>query len=706
MRASSGFVVVSWLFGGLLATGCGSAEDSDFSPLNRIPVPLGGSIGGWKLQPASSQTPVLTSFVFDAGRIHTSIAGSAHYSARSTSASGILSLVELRRSPLEGFAWTSRNLGTSRLGARLQESTLAFQGIAVHDVQLKELREANGKTWATGKLPGFALDASALANIEVLPFLLDAQAAREAAADSLQWSAGRFHSAEKRYVAHADHLEPAWLFLASAVSEDDASGPARVLVDAQSGEVLEIIPLSLGLSANAWLYHENRVVTTTRQLLPLTDLSGDGLRLESNTFSVVNCHGTDPVRSTSNCNHAAAGVAGSGDSVTYDYQFADERYDEVLGYYAMAWAWDRNVLLRNEPGLSSGFADSWTAEGTRSTLGIPSGKKFVVYTRSIAKTSSGSSTSQNAQCYPWGFTGNSTPVMVVGTGCETSSCAGVLRFLGKDTDVYMHEFHHHIIARSLKVFSGETLALHEALADFFTYVVTDDEHPVIAESIMDGGLRHGTVSGKISDYYDASQGRSGEVHTVGQFVSSVLWELRQRLGYFRFVPGENPIFIADKVVWDAVDLLSQAETFYGFIAGLGKSADAFAAANGFDPIALKREIYSVFAARGFIDAPGADGSLPAPSVYITGDNPSAPPSSAVSNNPAGNGTSQKKKSLCGVIVQNGLSQAQQRALDFASALAFALAAFAPLLFALGRRTAQRAMVRVRVRDSEPRPPAP
>lgn len=674
-----------------ITAGCGGAELD--SPLTG-PIVFGPKTGGLRIDPISTQLPELTSFVMENRKLFTSQRGMFGYNQRSVSAATPRDFVDLKSSPIFGFEW-KRTAGNSEMG----EYRLFFQGLPIRRAQVKEAN-LNGEPWAIGAMPSFLLDSTHLALVDFTPHELSQDAALLTAANITGWDAWRFHSGEAAFFAHPSRLEPVFVFKVSAEESEDGQPPLPVelVIHGVSGEILETSPLALNLNAQARLHFENKAISPTRSLVDLHNLVGTGEALTSDTFHIVNCQGIDPSISSAGCTQTATGTD-TGDGTVYDYDYDDEEYDEVLGYFALDWAWQWNSFIREQPGLSAGRMDTWSASSTRSTLGIASNQKITVFTRSVAKTSGGTSTSQNAQCYPWGFRGDSAPVLVIGTGCETSACTG-LRYLGKDSDVFMHEFHHHIVARTLTVFSGETLALHEGLADFLTYATTQNN--IIGEGILDGGLRSGDMEGVISQYYNVSLGRVGEVHIIGQFLSSVLWDLRAQLGIFKVSSAPNGrSYVADKVIWDSIDLLTQAETFYGFIAALGKSAEAFAIANGMEPIALKRVVYSVFAARGFISEPDSAGTLPAPTVYITGGDSST--NTAAAYNPpisqASTSSSSKNKSWCGVIAGN---HQHDNALRFASSLAFLLAMFAPLLVGAAEKAAKaRARVRVPVRVHPP-----
>ncbi|RZA10831.1 MAG: hypothetical protein EOP10_34115, partial [Proteobacteria bacterium] len=63
--------------------------------------------------------------------------------------------------------------------------------------------------------------------------------------------------------------------------------------------------------------------------------------------------------------------------------------------------------------------------------------------------------------------GSSSPMILVGDGDGE-----ILQNLGTDADVVSHELGHHVVYNSITQISGESLVIHEALADFFTFART------------------------------------------------------------------------------------------------------------------------------------------------------------------------------------------------------------------------------------------
>lgn len=115
-----------------------------------------------------------------------------------------------------------------------------------------------------------------------------------------------------------------------------------------------------------------------------------------------------------------------------------------------------------------------------------------------------------------------------------------LQNLVSDGDVVSHEFGHHVIYRTLRSTSGESLVLHEGLADFFAFSRTGDA--CLGESICPQGstacilesqcLRtadNGLVyDDELWNTWAGAKYRLGHLH--GQLVSGMLWDLRTEQG--------------------------------------------------------------------------------------------------------------------------------------------------------------------------------
>lgn len=122
-----------------------------------------------------------------------------------------------------------------------------------------------------------------------------------------------------------------------------------------------------------------------------------------------------------------------------------------------------------------------------------------------------------------------TPTIYVGDGDGT-----ILQNLATDLDVVFHEFGHHVIYHTLTTTKGESLVLHEGIADFFTFAHTEDA--CLGESICPSESPIGCAveakclrSAENSFQYGGSD-LPAEEHLKSQFISGMLWDLHAKDG--------------------------------------------------------------------------------------------------------------------------------------------------------------------------------
>jgi hypothetical protein len=152
----------------------------------------------------------------------------------------------------------------------------------------------------------------------------------------------------------------------------------------------------------------------------------------------------------------------------------------------------------------------------------------------------------NAQYTP--FDGSSGPFIYVADGDGQ-----VLKNLAFDGDVVSHEFGHHVVFSSVTTTSGESLVLHEGLADAITFMRTGDS--CLGESICPTNssmcqvasqcLRSAATTMKYKD--SAYQSLSGAAHKQSQVVSGLFWDLRKG--------GAIPAADVNKLLMSAIMLL-------------------------------------------------------------------------------------------------------------------------------------------------------
>ena len=143
--------------------------------------------------------------------------------------------------------------------------------------------------------------------------------------------------------------------------------------------------------------------------------------------------------------------------------------------------------------------------------------------------------------------GSSTtaPMILVGDGDGVG-----LQNLGTDADVVSHELGHHVVFASVTTISGESLVLHEALADFFTFARTGNA--CLGESICptDGvfcAVRNQCLRSAENDYVFGGSNLPNQPHLKGQFISGMLWDMKTK--------DQIPIADLTTLVLKGIDLL-------------------------------------------------------------------------------------------------------------------------------------------------------
>lgn len=115
----------------------------------------------------------------------------------------------------------------------------------------------------------------------------------------------------------------------------------------------------------------------------------------------------------------------------------------------------------------------------------------------------------------------------------------ILQNLATDSDVIHHELSHHIIYTAITQISGESLVLHEGLADFFSFAKSDDY--CLGESICpDPGsgvcaLPKQCLRSANNNYTLDAANLPSEEHLRGQLISGTLWDLYKEDG----IPKDN-----------------------------------------------------------------------------------------------------------------------------------------------------------------------
>lgn len=496
------------------------------------------------------------------------------------------------------FKWSSDNELVLSNADKLQDRRLFYKGVPVFGAQVKQVFNANETNWASGFIPAWSLVVGNSEYISVTFFSLSEENVRNLVAKQLNFHPWRIVRPEKFYLATFNGLRASYRM--SILSSDSLPGRGpgtslHVFADAETGEVINQSPSTFHLEGTGRVYRENSVASASEGFVDvvLPNLVSASRLESSEFFEVRNCR-LFPV--SNQCDY----LASSSDGNFSDIDVQSPSYDEIVAYYTIskAMAWNKR-MLRNTSSLHKSVGAGWNEN--RNNLGLSDNFKLRVFVRAKILVN-GSYTLANGQYDPNGFDNLNWPAIYIGTGWEDagepSEVASSLRYLGRDSDVVLHEFGHHIMYRSVQANGRESISLHEGFSDYFTYAITGNNS--LAESVKSGGpLRSGNKEGVLSDY------KQKPAHLLGEYWSSVLWELRLALGV-----GKDGVHRMDRIAWDSVDFLKQKTSLYEAVGAIAKAAEIYAITNQEDVIELKEKIFQIFFVREFIAKPMGNGVLP------------------------------------------------------------------------------------------------
>ncbi len=150
----------------------------------------------------------------------------------------------------------------------------------------------------------------------------------------------------------------------------------------------------------------------------------------------------------------------------------------------------------------------------------------------------------------------SSPLIVIGEADGV-----MLKNLALDSDVVSHELGHHIIFKNIRKTTGESLVLHEGLADYFVFAKTGDSclgrSICVADSpvcIVDQCLR---VASKTLEY-ESKTYKDYNAHRRGQLVSGFIFELQE------FIEPK----LVTQMTYNSLDLLASNSGFKHLILAL------------------------------------------------------------------------------------------------------------------------------------------
>jgi len=473
----------------------------------------------------------------------------------------------------------------------LRTGSWAWDGVPIYGTSFKSAAVSEGQTptWFAGHFPnvGMNLDALSLSS----GFELDPEQAREFFSRRLSLGSWETPLPKPVYVANNHQLESWWRL---------ALPQGRIFWmrehDSFWGQE-QFQPLHL--TGKAVIYRENKVVSASAGLeeIELTDLI-DVSYLRTKLFRVLNCLGA--AQSYKKCGNYARSNSG-----VYRYGFDTPEHSEMVAYYSInrAMKWHQRIQSPEQKTYFEEF-------GLKGPLDV-----FV----RVAD-------SQNAFYIDVPNPLDSpNPFIVIGTGEETDD-GSRLRYLSKDADVYIHEFAHHVMFRSIKEKSvtKQGRIIQEGLADYFTYTITGNNF--LAESVIDfgGSLRQGNKA-TILDESLFPPSSAEAMYEVGAVLSSVIWSMRENSAEWR--DGYRRI---DKVLWDSIDLVPASATLYQLACAMYITAGNFERSENIPSGTVRTPMTDIFVQRNFFasNTPAAGENCPPISAVLqTADSREGEPSS-------------------------------------------------------------------------------
>jgi hypothetical protein len=178
-------------------------------------------------------------------------------------------------------------------------------------------------------------------------------------------------------------------------------------------------------------------------------------------------------------------------------------------------------------------------------------------------SSNNSDASPNQALYVPAF-GSSPPRIALGDGDGYG-----LKDLPLEADVVSHEYGHHVIFRVMTSTSGESLVLHEGLADVFVMLKNDDYcfAPSICPANSTGCYVKGQclrTAGHTMSFGDAKL--PSLAHQRGQIISAMFWDLREDSNIGS--DAADRIEIVRRLAFGGIERLKKSSTFKDLVSGL------------------------------------------------------------------------------------------------------------------------------------------
>lgn len=493
--------------------------------------------------------------------------------------SALLNLLAANSSLLEDGTFTQLTPSLVESENRLTSGALIadkghwrWNGIEVYGSSFRFLLPSSDRQM--GWFAGYAPALSSLSEIQFAtsPFVNDGQSAQQEMARQLGVGTWHIPRPTPIYQRSGVELENWWRVQIPA-------GHIYWLRDSDAWLAQEV-PEPMSATAQVRVYRENKVASALSGIesFELRDLL-DPSYLRSRLFRILNC--LDFPKSYKVCGNYARSSRG-----VYNYPFESNEYSEMAGYYSIqrAMEWHRNIQSESQKQFFSDFGLAGPLDVfVRAEDTSGGGPAYAPVGRSV---------------------GSANPIIFITTGGEIED-SGDLQYLTKDSDVYFHEFTHHVLYRSVKpppITSGpddgnqiiQPRALQEGLADYFTYAITGN-NKLAESSSPSGALREANVQDALFlELFDPPD--INKAYVIGTILSSTLWNLRQQLSIWN---GEyNQI---DKIAWDAIDLLPEVATLYQFACAVYISAGELEKQSNLAAGSLSGPIATEFAARLFFE---------------------------------------------------------------------------------------------------------
>lgn len=367
-------------------------------------------------------------------------------------------------------------------GSSTHDFRFHIKGIPLCGFQVRGHELRDGSTVVMGNVPDIDLYEPVPA--EDWPALDLAQAKAEEVLSAKNGASDVFiRNARRCFYVRNRSLLPIWEMTAVAQG-------AAYRVRADGYEAVSIEPIFFATTGMAKVYPMNRRDSALQDMV-LPQLKGDG-SLASEFLRTVLPSGK---------------AAANEPSHIFAYPPEDSRFDEVM-VYAHAQAHFAYVT-------QLGF--EWYG---------PKPLELKIHTPPQGRRN-------NALFEPGDDTGKYLPTITIDDGDGVR-----LQNLVSDGDVVSHEFGHHVIYKTLKTTAGESLVLHEGLADYLVFSRTND--PCLGESICPENsldcikvgqcLRTAantlTYGDQLWSTWAGPTNKLGHLH--GQIISGMLWDLRTR----------------------------------------------------------------------------------------------------------------------------------------------------------------------------------